>query len=79
MNKSVEQSVKKALADVAKKNGISVENVMREMEIAIAAARENSDPDVQALWNSIPGKDVDSQLPEEVIAHIAQLNDDMTD
>lgn len=73
MNKrKAKQSARNALAVVAKKNGVSLETVKREIEVAIAAARENNDPIVQAFWNSIPHKGK-TLTPEEVIAYIAGM------
>lgn len=71
-NKKAEHSAKKAIKAVASKNGISVETVRHELEVAIAAARENTDPKVQAFWNSVPHKG-ETLTPEEVIAYIAGM------
>ena len=70
--KKAELSAKKSLETVAKKNGVSVETVKQEINYAIAVARENSDPKVQAFWNSIPRKGK-APTPEEVIAYIAEM------
>lgn len=70
--KEVEYSAEKSLEAVAKKNGVSIEAVKREINFAIAIARENSDPKVQAFWNSVPHKGK-TPTPEEVIAYIAAM------
>jgi hypothetical protein len=41
----------KAIADVARKNGISVAEAIKEIEMAMEAARFNPDPTVRAFWN----------------------------
>jgi len=65
------KKAEKALQQLAKKEGISVEAVRREIELAIAAARESSDPAAQAFWKSVPHKG-EYPTPEEVIVHIAK-------
>lgn len=70
--KEVEYSAEESLEAVAKKNGVSIEAVKREINSAIAIARENSDPKVQAFWDSVPHKGK-APTPEEVIAYIAAM------
>jgi len=67
-----ERKIKGALQKIAETEGVSVNEVRREIELAIMAARENPDPKVQAFWRSIPYKG-DNPTPEEVIAHIAGI------
>jgi len=71
IKKSTEAAAKHALKAVAKKNGVSVETVQREIEIAVAAARADTSSDVQSFWKSVPGKGNDPTL-EEIIAYLAQ-------
>ncbi len=71
-NKKAEYSAKKAIQAVARQHGVSVETVCHEIEVAIAAARENTDPKVQEFWNSVPRKG-ETLTPEEVIAYIAGM------
>ncbi len=78
-NKSEDQCVQNALEAVAKENGISVESVRREIAIAIAAARENKDPAIQAFWASVEGKDEDSPRMEDVLVYIVQINKGIAD
>ena len=73
-DKTMEETVQNALRFVAKQEGISVENVRRGIEIAIAAARQNDDPAVRAFWESIPAKGSDSLTVEDVIAYFAQTD-----
>lgn len=59
---------KKILKKIAEKEGISVEEVYREMQTAIDAGFSNPDPAIQAAWRNIPlpcGK----PRPEDVIAY----------
>ena len=71
-NQKAEILAKKALESVAKKNGVSVEEVRREIEIVIAAAKANSDPEIQAFWISIPHKG-EIPTPEEVNLHLVEM------
>lgn len=61
---------KKILRKIAEKEGISVEEVYREMQEAINVGFSNPDPAIQAAWRNIPlpyGK----PRPEDVIAYCA--------
>ena len=74
MNK---KKIKKALREVARKHGVSVAEVRREIELATKMAQTNPDPQSQAIWDSIPRKG-DRHTPEEVIAHISKVVDEKT-
>ena len=63
---------KNVLKQLAKQEGVSVETVRHEIEIAIAAARKSTDPKAQAFWKSVPHKG-EQPTPEEVIVHIAGM------
>jgi len=69
MNK---RKINRLLKKVAKKNGVSVEEVRRDISLAESMARENPDPKIKAFWDSIPSAG-DSATPEEVVAHIAGI------
>ncbi len=73
-DKSMETTAQKALKAVAKREGVSVERVRREMEIAINAARESDDPDVRALWEKIPMKNNGFITADDVIAYFVQMH-----
>lgn len=57
---------------VAKAHGVSVKEVREEMQKAIRAGRESSDPNAQAMWNRLfpDGKE---PTPEEFILKVATL------
>ena len=65
------QKMEKIMQEIAKDHGVSVEEVRRELELAIQAARANPDPQVQAQWANIPCKG-DIPTPEELIAHLGK-------
>jgi len=69
------KKIKRSLKKLAERDGVSVEEVRRQIELAITSAQDNPDPKIQAFWNSIPRKG-DKLTPEEVIAHIAGIVDD---
>ncbi|TWH60272.1 hypothetical protein DesLBE_4704 [Desulfitobacterium sp. LBE] len=61
---------KRALKKLAKQKGISKKEIYREMEIAIAEAMTNPEPQAQAFWKSIPHRR-GQPTPEDIIAYIA--------
>lgn len=62
--------MKNIFEKVAENNGVSAKEVEREIQKAVAAARRNSDPQVQAFWqkNAPDGSDPDL---EKLIALLA--------
>lgn len=66
------QSVQYALEAVAKKYGVHVEEINREMVAAINIAREEMDPRAQAFWRAIPHRG-STPTPEEVIAYLVEM------
>lgn len=64
-------SIRKALKKIAKREGVSVEEVYREMQIAINMAYANPDPAVQAAWENIPMPS-GAPRPEDVIAYCVE-------
>ena len=47
---------KKAFKQIAKKEGVSIASVRHEIAIAIAEARNNPDPKIQAAWKTFPAR-----------------------
>lgn len=62
--------VNRVLAEIALKNGVSVDEVRKEIQVALDEGMKNSDPNVQAYWNSIPRKG-DKPTLQEVITYLA--------
>jgi len=62
-------NAQKALQQLAKEQGLSVETVRREIESAIRSAQSNPSPQVQAFWKSIPCKN-ELPTPEEALTYI---------
>ena len=61
--------IKCSLASVAKQNGVSIDEVKREIQKAIDIGMANPDPKIKAFWNSIP-RSGERPTPEEVIAYL---------
>jgi len=64
------RKINKSLQAIAKKHGIGIEEVRREIELALTLAQNNPDQKVQTFWNCIPSE---GNFPtmEEALAHIA--------
>lgn len=62
---------KKILRKIAEKEGISVEEVYREMQAAIDVGFSNPDPAIQAVWRNVP-LPYGRPRPEDVIAYCAK-------
>lgn len=66
------KEVRELLEQVAKKNHATIEEVYKEMQIAIDAGFDNPDPEVQKMWKQIPFKG-DRPTPEDVIPYVATM------
>lgn len=65
------EKIDRILQKIACDNRTTVQEVRREMELAMQAGQSSTDPAVQALWRSIPRKG--SQLTlEELIAYLSK-------
>ena len=65
------RKLKKIYAKIAKEHGVSVEEVAREIEVALAFAKNSPDPNVQANWANVPCKG-DTPRALDVITHLAK-------
>lgn len=63
--------VLKAFEKIAQKEGISVDEVRQEIQIAIDDAMKSDDHAVQAFWKKIKCSG-DKPTPEEVVLHLAE-------
>lgn len=61
-----------ALERTAQMNGVSVNQVYKEIEIAISEAMESNDKHVQAMWAKIPCSG-DRPTPVELVAFLGEL------
>ena len=67
MNREIDP-VTLALSQVAEKNHTTVEEVRREIALAIQLAMENPSPETKTIWQELPHTG-DAPAPEEVIAY----------
>ena len=60
-----------AIQQVARKNGVTPEEVRREIELALSEGMRSLDPRVQAFWQQIPSR---TGIPtvEEVVQFLAE-------
>lgn len=58
------------LEQIAKQNDTTVEEIYKEMQIAIDAGFDNPNPEVQKRWKQIPFKG-DKPTPEDLIPYVA--------
>lgn len=63
----------KALLQVALKEGASLDEVRREIGLAISAAANSTDPQARAFWLNISPRKGQLPTPEEAILYIANM------
>lgn len=49
-----EYQIEAILASIAKNDHTTVENVRKEIQLAMEVAQQSNDPNIQSLWRSIP-------------------------
>ncbi len=64
--------IKSVLQTVAKNNGVPVETVMKEIELAMEAGMKSSDPLIRARWMQIPRRG-ERPTAYEAIAYLSNL------
>jgi len=71
----VESKFRAVALRIAQANGVSVEQVWREMDLAVEAARNNPDPAARAQFAKIPCKG-DTPTAEEFMAYVVKRMQD---
>ena len=66
------QNTDKILQQIAKKHGVSVEEVRREIALTLAIGQSSLDPKTHALWSAVSRKG-DKPTLEEAIAYFAKM------
>jgi hypothetical protein len=61
-----------AIRKIALREGVTVEYVRKQMQIAMINGLCSSDPEVKAFWDSIPRKK-EVPSPEELIIYISEI------
>jgi hypothetical protein len=62
----------RALIKAARRNGVSLESLLGEIELAIAIGMADPDPAAQAFWRSVP-RTGDRPTPAELVEYIAGM------
>ncbi len=61
-------SARRALEEIARREGTSVEHVRKHIQVAIISGMTSPDPNVRAEWEKIP-RAGEYPTPEELIAY----------
>jgi len=64
-------SAAKALKEVATRNGVTVAEVKKQIQLAMLCGLCNNDPAVKEKWSEVPHVG-DLPTPEELISHLAE-------
>jgi len=64
-------SAEQALQEVARQNNTTVEEVRKEIKLAMLVGLCNPDPNVQAMWKEVP-RAGDVPTPEELIDYMVE-------
>ena len=64
-------SAEQALQEVARQNNTTVEEVRKEIKLAMLVGLCNPDPNVQAMWKEVPCAG-DVPTPEELIDYMVE-------
>lgn len=62
----------RVLNKVARRNGVSLDTVINEIELAIAAGMSSTDPTAQIFWRSVPCAG-ERPTAAELVEYIASL------
>ena len=65
------KDVSRILETVAEEQGVSLNEIRDEIELALRQAQENSDAEMQAQWAKIP-RAGEKSTPEEVILYLSK-------
>lgn len=66
MKKMTKEQAEKIYLQIARQHGTTIEEVKKEIKLAMLVGMCNQDPEVQKKWNSIP-HDGDVPTPEELL------------
>lgn len=61
-----------AIKKIAKRDGVSVNYVRKQMKIAMLNGLSSTDPHIKRFWDSIPHEG-EIPTPEELIIYIAEI------
>lgn len=72
MNKKKQIIAENAIRTIAEREGVTIEYVRKQMQIAMINGLCSTDPKIKAFWNSIPRK-MDIPTPEELIMYVSGM------
>lgn len=72
MKKRQKRIAEDAIKKIAERDGVSVEYVRKQMQIAMLNGLCSTDPKIKKFWDSIP-KEGDIPTPEELIVYTAEI------
>lgn len=72
MNKTRLRVAQGAIKKIAERDGVSVEYVRKQMQIAMLNGLCSTDPKIKKFWDSIP-REGDIPTPEELILYTAEI------
>lgn len=61
-----------AIRKIALREGVTVEYVRKQIQIAMINGLCSSDPEVKAFWDSIP-REKEAPSPEELILYVSEM------
>jgi hypothetical protein len=61
-----------AIRQIAIREGVTIEYVRKQMQIAMINGLCSSDPEVKAFWDSIP-REKEVPSPEELIIYVSEI------
>ncbi|MBP1736771.1 MAG: hypothetical protein H6Q60_652 [Oscillospiraceae bacterium] len=71
MTKKQQKAAEQAIRKIAKRDGVSIEYVRKQMQLAMLSGLCSSDPAHKAFWGNVPSR-TEIPTPEELITHIAK-------
>ena len=71
MNKVSLKSAQNAIKNIAERDGVSVDYVRKQMQLAMLNGLSSTDPQIKGYWSSIPRRG-EVPTPEELIIFIAE-------
>lgn len=71
MTKKKQRAAEMAIEKIAEQEGVPIEYVRKQIQIAMLNSLCSTDPKVKAFWDNVP-READIPTPEELITYISQ-------
>lgn len=72
MDKGKLNIARNSIKEIAKRDGVSVEYVRKQMKTAMLGGLCSTDPQIKQFWDSVP-REGETPTPEELIIYITQI------